>query len=437
MRKVSLFALITVMLLTVAGCGGKETKVDNNPTITEPPVVTQEPTQAPGPTEEPQATPGETVVVPVGPGEDDVDTPSIWDDTSVEPTKEPEDKKDDDVDVTFEDLWNKYFPSVTPTPEITEPPVDVEVTPTVSPTPQIAAVSVTNMNFPSKVYKGNSFGLKGTVTSTEGDFVGVKGTILDAEGKVVMEAVEEFVGSSYEIQPGKVNHDLIFGDLAVGKYVYRLSVLGEAYGEFIVAEHDFEIVEKPKTTKAPTPTPKPTQKPSSGDSSGGDEDKTDVSDAKKETKYGNSGKVDTTYENKNITVTVTVGTDGLTGSNSRKAVLIGSAAAKLLGDEYKSITENGWQWAVVHVKVKINSSDGVGNYNDCMPDIIIRSQNGSKLNGSDIPYYVLTLDKNGFAYNNATSYEKYYDVAFQIPSGVSSFDITFGNSGNILVYEHK
>ena len=290
------------------------------------------------------------------------------------------------------------------------------------------------MNYPTKVTVGKSFGLKGIVRSDSGDFTEVRGVIKDANGNIVMDVKEAITGKEYDISPGKVNHDLVFGDLAIGKYTYILSVVGEEFGEYIVAEHEFEIVKKAASTPKPTATPKPTTTPSSGGSTAS---ATPTPVPSKGTVYAKTGNVDVTYENKDITVKVTVGKNGLSGNNDRAAVLVGNKAANLLGDMYKEATEAGWQWVVVHIEVDLGTVSGVGNYADCVPGIIIRAQDGSKLNGVDVPYYVLTLDANGYDYNNNNSYKKYYDIAFQIPSGVTMFDMTFGDGNNKLVYEHK
>ena len=93
----------------------------------------------------------------------------------------------------------------------------------------------------------------------------------------------------------------------------------------------------------------------------------------------------------------------------------------------QKIENEGWKWALVHIEVTINKKDGTGCYNDCVPDLCVRASNGTKLNSRDIPYYILTLDANGKNYSNSSTYVKNYDIAFQVPDGVSKFSLYFGD----------
>lgn len=145
--------------------------------------------------------------------------------------------------------------TVTPSPMPTDKP---EQTVTPSHDKEVVLVTVTGLNKPGTLYKGDSFGLKGTIKSDEGINT-VSGYILDAEGKVVMEVKDTIKNGSYNINKGKVNKDLIFGKLAIGEYIYRVTVSGAGIEEQTLIDSPFKVIKAP--TKPKDPTPVPTVKP--------------------------------------------------------------------------------------------------------------------------------------------------------------------------------
>lgn len=122
---------------------------------------------------------------------------------------------------------------------------------------------------------------------------------------------------------------------------------------------------------------------------------------------------------------VYIGGRSLKNKNDRAAILIGSKAKKLLPSKYTKLSRDGYQWAVVHITCGKNS-DSVGLAEDCIPDIVIRGTDGKKFNNETTVYYIDKLDAYNTGYGNDTHRYKQYDLIFQIPTGISKFQLVFG-----------
>lgn len=152
--------------------------------------------------------------------------------------------------------------ATTPTPTV-KPNPTATPKPTVKPTPSgntdvdVTVVTVSGMNKPEKITKGSSFGLKGTV-KVESDVNTITAYILNTDEVAVIKVTDTITKGSYNINKGKINKDLVFGKLGIGKYTYLVTVSGKNVAEQEIMRAEFEVV---KATAKPTSTPKPTATP--------------------------------------------------------------------------------------------------------------------------------------------------------------------------------
>jgi len=199
LKKIYLTLLVFVLAVLFMGCDSTgDNKPSTTPTSTPTPVVTETPSQTQTPTSVPMVT----------------EIPEAT--ATPEPT---------------------VFPEVTP--EVTEEPQPTEE-PDDSP-----KVTVKDVSAPNGLLEGSPFSLKGEISVSQGKLTEINGYIYDYKLDVVIQVTETSKKATYNINKGKVNKQIAFGNLPVGDYRYVVTIKGTYFPEeTVVIDRSFTIKQR-------------------------------------------------------------------------------------------------------------------------------------------------------------------------------------------------
>ena len=114
---------------------------------------------------------------------------------------------------------------------------------------EISTLNISNYNYPTKIVRGNSFTLRGTISSNYLiDYVSVQ--ILDEYGNEVESACKEV--SPYEYSFSDLDRGIKFGLLDVGNYTYRVYASDESGNEKVLIDQDFRVTAPAVSVKSIT-----------------------------------------------------------------------------------------------------------------------------------------------------------------------------------------
>jgi len=115
---------------------------------------------------------------------------------------------------------------------------------------KVTKPTISLTDYPVRLLKGNSFGLRGTITAN-GNITLVKGYIYNADGKVVQSTTDKPYVNSFNIKNGNVNQKLVFGKLASGNYTLKIEATNSA-GKTTITKN-FSVISKPKVSITTAP----------------------------------------------------------------------------------------------------------------------------------------------------------------------------------------
>lgn len=102
-----------------------------------------------------------------------------------------------------------------------------------------SSLNISNYNYPTKIVRGNSFSLKGTISSDSLiDYVRVE--VLDENGMEVFSCCKDVYPYSYSFSD--LDTGIKFGLLDIGTYTYRVFASDESGNEKTLIERDFSVV---------------------------------------------------------------------------------------------------------------------------------------------------------------------------------------------------
>lgn len=114
---------------------------------------------------------------------------------------------------------------------------------------EISSLSISNYNYPTKIVRGNTFSLRGTISSNYLiDYVRVE--ILDENGVTVPGLSKEVY--PYEYSFSDLDRGMKFGLLDVGNYTYRVYASDESGNEKVLIDQDFTVTAPAVSVKSIT-----------------------------------------------------------------------------------------------------------------------------------------------------------------------------------------
>lgn len=117
-------------------------------------------------------------------------------------------------------------------------------------------LSISSANYPTSLYQGDSFSLRGTVYTDVGTVTEVKGEILNYYGTVLQRSTANPNTQSYSLSNSSVNNGLRFGQLSAGTYTYRITAAarnGSQTSSKVLVERSFTVLTRATATPLRAP----------------------------------------------------------------------------------------------------------------------------------------------------------------------------------------
>lgn len=118
------------------------------------------------------------------------------------------------------------------------------------------SLSVSSANYPTTMYQGDSFSVRGTVYTDLGTITEVKGEILNYYGTAVQRSTANPNSQSYNLSGSTVNSNLRFGQLTPGTYTYRITATaknGSQTSTKVLVERSFTVLTRATATPLRAP----------------------------------------------------------------------------------------------------------------------------------------------------------------------------------------
>lgn len=103
--------------------------------------------------------------------------------------------------------------------------------------------------YPTTIAQGSSFGLRGTISSTN-NVTSVKGYIINSSGTTVMSTSDSPNAKSNNIRYLNLNEDMTFGDLSAGTYTLKITAKDSSGGGTSTWEKSFTVKSESSSTSS-------------------------------------------------------------------------------------------------------------------------------------------------------------------------------------------
>lgn len=120
------------------------------------------------------------------------------------------------------------------------------------PIQQVPVLSIQGQTVPSVLNVGANFGIRGIVSVSCGNITEIKGEIIGEDGHTIQSGTVAPYSSSHDLR-GTINNNLIFNDLPVGSYTYRVTATA-VYGTETVTT---TLIDSPFTVDTSAPQDQP------------------------------------------------------------------------------------------------------------------------------------------------------------------------------------
>lgn len=111
-----------------------------------------------------------------------------------------------------------------------------------------STLSINLEKYPVTITSGNGFGLRGSVSSNYSISV-VKGYVIDSNGNTKLSSKDTPYSTYMDIQPAKLNNDLIFNNLSAGNYTLKV-VATDSSGKTVEVSKNFSVVSPEKNNSS-------------------------------------------------------------------------------------------------------------------------------------------------------------------------------------------